>query len=96
MKFEHLQGKKIGDIIIDCVPEQFQHFFVKVDDNFVADNKWWAFELELDDEDSIGTHVWNLLPLTVEQLSWMPDCDESFTEALWKAVGDQCLTWVYG
>jgi hypothetical protein len=50
----------------------------------------------LGDEDSIGTHVWNLLPETCEIICWMPDASEAFVETLWKAVADQCLTWVYG
>lgn len=93
---QDITEKTIGDVIAECVPEQFQHFFAKVNDDFVVDNKWWSWGLELDDEDSIGTHVWNLLPETCEILAWMPDATDEFVESLWKAVGDQCLTWVYG
>lgn len=91
----HLRDKKIGDVINECVPEKFHHFFCRVED-FVPDLKWWAQGLELDDEDSIGTHIWNLLPIANEICDWMPDASDEEIEALWKMIGDQCLTWVYG
>ena len=90
-----LENKTIGDVIKDCVPEKFQGHFQRIEDG-KPDLEWWSYGLELDDEDSIGTHVWNLLPETCEVLAWMPDASESFVETLWKAVADQCLTWVYG
>lgn len=96
MEMKELGSAKIGDVILSCVPEQYQHFFAKIDDNFVIDNEWWSYGLELDDEQSIGTAVYNLLLVTVEHLCWMPDSEEAFVESMWKAVADQCLTWVYG
>ena len=91
-----LEKAKIGDVILNCVPERYQHFFAKVDQDFVVDNDWWSLDLNLDDEQSIGTHTYNLLLVTVEHLCWMPDSEEAFVESMWKAVADQCLTWVYG
>lgn len=81
-----LDTKTIGEVIADCVPAEYQHFFARSDDK-----AWWEWNLQLDDEDSVGTHVWNLLPLLNETLDWMPDADH---ESMWKAAGDQCLTWV--
>ena len=92
----HLESKTIGQVIIECVPKEFQHYFTNAHTNGEASSDWWSWGLDLDDEDSIGTHVWNLLPETCELLSWMPDASDEFIEALWRAVGNQCLTWVHG
>ena len=94
---QDLATRQIGSVIDEFVPEQYQHFFARVDqEGFSVDMAWWAWKLELDDEESVGTHVWNLIPHTCELLSWMPDATEETVENIWKAVGDQCLTWVYG
>lgn len=95
-EMKDLEIAKIGDVILSCVPERYQHFFAKVNEDFIVENEWWSFGLELDDEQSIGTHVYALLPNTVELLCWMPDAKESFIELVWKEVAEQCFTWVYG
>jgi hypothetical protein len=94
---QDLDTRQIGSVIDEFVPEKYRHFFAKVDqEDFSVDMAWWAWRLELDDEESVGTHVWNLIPHTCELLSWMPDATDEAIEGIWKAVGDQCLTWVYG
>jgi hypothetical protein len=92
-----LDARQIGSVIDEVVPEQYQHFFSKVNqEDFSVDMAWWAWKLELDDEESVGSHVWNLISYTCEMLAWMPDATEDTVEGIWKAVGNQCLTWVYG
>lgn len=90
-----LDNKTIGEVIEACVPEQYRKLFYRVEDG-KPDLEWWSYGLELDDEDSIGTHVWNMLPLVNELCDWLPDASDDQIEALWKTAADQCLTWVYG
>lgn len=88
-------NKKCGDLVVQCVPEKFHHFFAVFRQGDQIDNEWWGVEID-GDEDSIGVHVSSLLLKVVDLLALMPDVSEDFTESIWKAAGDQCLTWVHG
>ena len=48
---QDLATRQIGSVIDEFVPEQYQHFFARVDqEDFSVDMAWWAWRLELDDE----------------------------------------------
>ena len=85
------KDETISDVIAKFVPAEYYDLFVRN-----GDKDWWSWKLELDNEDSVGTHVHNLIPLAYEMLNWMQDASKETIESHWQAVAEQCLTWAFG